>query len=271
MTYRGRVSGPMLPRLSLSLLVFGLMLSQSFAQSGPEFEDLFDGRSFAGWTCWVREKGVSDPSGFFALEDGLIRTYPGAEAGSDQPFAGLITEALFSDYHLTLEYKWGEKKFGPRNEMVRDAGIMFHVTGDPEIWPNSLELQIQEGDTGDAWIVGMQASSTVQNTIRNYAPNGSVETRGSTEERRFARFHRSYMWERPGWNKVEIIVRGARSTFIVNGQVVNALFNARQQDETGAWVPVTAGRILIQAEGAEVFYRNIRIASLADNPPKTTP
>ena len=70
-----------------------------------------------------------------------------------------------------------------------------------------------------------------------------------------------------GWNRVEVIVRGTDSAIhIVNGKVVNRATDLRELDETGTkWIPLTKGRILLQAEGAEVLYRNIEIKQLDDS------
>jgi hypothetical protein len=105
----------------------------------------------------------------------------------------LITLKSYSRYVLSLEYKWGERKFAPRNEFVRDAGIIFHMHGPDVIWPSGVECQIQEGDTGDLWTINTQAISTVQPNIRNYepAPGGKPDTRG-IGPKGFARFHRSH-------------------------------------------------------------------------------
>ena len=71
-----------------------------------------------------------------------------------QDFAYIATEKKYSKFRLTLEFKWGEKKYPPRENAKRDAGILYHVdlySGD-KIWPRSLEYQIQEGDCGDFWM-----------------------------------------------------------------------------------------------------------------------
>ena len=49
--------------------------------------------------------------------------------------------ADYKDYRLSLEYKWGEKKFPPRLEAVRDAGLLYHVhRAIPADWPASFEV-----------------------------------------------------------------------------------------------------------------------------------
>ena len=62
-----------------------------------------------------------------------------------------------------------------------------------------------------------------------------------------------------GWNQCELIVEGNSSTQIVNGKAVAHLQNiVRRADGT----PVTEGRIAIQEEVAEIWYRNMEIRLL---------
>ena len=69
--------------------------------------------------------------------------------------------------------------------------------------------------------------------------------------------------EREGWNRVEVIVRGDEATHVINGQVVNRVTRMKRWDETSrTWQPLTRGRILLQAEGAELFYRNVTLTPL---------
>lgn len=232
-----------------------------FTGSRPPLEEgfrpLFNGQDLRGWYPVVDDKGTEKD--LFAVDRGRIHVYRDKESLSTQSFGGLITKATYSYYTLSFEYKWGEKKFAPRQEFVRDAGVIFHMHGEDQIWPNGVECQIQEGDTGDLWLIGTRASSKVQAVIRNYAPNGETVTRGERGQR-FSRFHRAYSWEVPGWNQVKLIVKKDQAGFFVNSHLVNEALDMRYWDETAQdWRPLTSGKILLQAEGAEIFYRNIQI------------
>ena len=56
------------------------------------------------------------------------------------------------------------------------------------------------------------------------------------------------------WNIVEVIVNGAdEAKYMVNGKQVNAVYNMKRDGQ-----PLTEGRISVQAEYAELFYRNIK-------------
>jgi hypothetical protein len=54
--------------------------------------------------------------------------------------------------------------------------------------------------------------------------------------------------------------------FRVNDHIVNEAIDIKQWDaDTKSWKPLTEGRILLQAEGAEVSYRNITLTALPEN------
>ena len=251
-------------RIICYLIVFFLLSAQTRLTNDDVdqgFHKLFNEKNFEGW--YIATRDGSSGEGLFAVEQGMIHVYPHQEEGSLQTFAGLITEQSYQDYHLTLEYRWGKKKFQPRHEFVRDAGVLVHVFGPDQIWPNGAECQIQEGDTGDLWLIGTRASSKVSPVIRNHSSEGKTESRGGTGEARFSRFHRSYCWEKEGWNKLELIVEGNHLKFWVNGHLVNEAQQLQFWDQSlQAYQDLYQGKILLQAEGAEIYYRNIYLKNL---------
>jgi hypothetical protein len=69
---------------------------------------------------------------------------------------------------------------------------------------------------------------------------------------------RNPMNEHEGWNTVELIVRGDEATYLVNGKVNNRV--TKSQEMVGnEWVPLKKGKIALQFEFAEVFYRNVEL------------
>jgi hypothetical protein len=63
------------------------------------------------------------------------------------------------------------------------------------------------------------------------------------------------------WNTVDLYSLGGTSVHMINGVVIMILQNSRQIDgdlET----PLLKGKIQIQSEGSEVFYKNIKITSI---------
>jgi hypothetical protein len=233
------------------------------------WKPIFNGKDLKGWSAHYASKtpdGAPAPATIFKIEDGAIHAYATQTAGSEQPNAYLLTDAEFKDYVLSLEYKWGDKKFPPRAELVRDAGLLYHVHRDrPADWPASAESQIQEGDTGDSWAVSTQVSSFVDPKTGFYAlpENGGVPVTVG-EDGKFQRTKHSRVNEYPGWNKLEVIVRGDKATHVVNGVVNMRVYDIKSWDAASkTWVKLDKGRIALQAESAEVYYRNIKVRPIA--------
>ena len=246
-------------------------------QPVPAWKPLFNGKNLSGWSVHYASKtadGAPPPASLFEVKNGEIHTYPTQTPGSEQPNAYLLSDADMHDYVLSLEYKWGEKKYVPRLDHVRDAGLLYHVhrerAGD---WPASAEAQIQEGDTGDSWAVSTQVSSFVDPNTGLYAPpeNGGMPvTMGG--DGKFLRTRHSRVNEYPGWNTVVVIVRGDRATHIVNGIVNMRVSDLKSWNaDTSSWVKLDHGHVALQAEAAEISYRNIKVRPLTtddDMPPK---
>ncbi|MGJ8737561.1 3-keto-disaccharide hydrolase [Zobellia laminariae] len=169
--------------------------------------------------------------------------------GDEAPFGMITTNKEYSHFNFELEYKWGERKFAPRLEAKRDAGIVFHIEGEKVVWPTCLECQIQEGDTGDLWVIKGPK-------VNWFQKDGSTLLLDSSGEKDYLEGDKYSNHEVDGWNKVRVEVRGSKSAkFFENGQLVNELKDFLNADGT----PLEKGNIALQAEGSEIIYRNIRI------------
>jgi 3-keto-disaccharide hydrolase len=228
---------------------------------------LFNGRNLDGWTAAYASKPVDGrpASALFTVENGMIHVYANDAAGSEQSFAVIESVSEHRNYRISLEYKWGAKKFGPRLDLLRDAGLLYHKHGDKVFdWPPSVESQIQEGDTGDLWAISSRASSTILPETSRYAPpaDGGVPVTVG-EPGGYGRVRHGALNELPEWNTVEVIVRGDTATHIVNGFINMRVTDLKRWDPAkAAWVRLDRGKIALQAESAEIYYRNIRIRPL---------
>jgi hypothetical protein len=216
----------------------------------------------------------------FEVKDGMVHTYPGQQAGSTQSSAYFQTRDEHSDYVLHLEYKWGDKKFAPRMQRLMDAGVIFHTYQDVEnSWPHGIECQIEDKDVGDLWIISSQVDVATKNTPHPpgpdplqdnspfYAPDGPVATYGDHDK--YIRIRHNANLERPGWNSVDVVVRGDSAVYLVNGKPNMRLTHMKKWDAaTKSWQKLERGKILFQAEYAEVFYRNIKIRAVQESDPK---
>jgi hypothetical protein len=216
--------------LIVATLFLMLILQRTIAQ---EFKPLFNGKNLDGWYSFLHKKGKNNDSNqVFTVRDGLLKI-----TGKD--FGYIVTEKSFTDFHLVVEFKWGEKKYPPRENAVRDNGICYYVASQDKVWPRSVECQIQEGDCGDFWLI--DSVSAVVDGIQQGPTNNTRVVKKKDAEKPTGE-----------WNRVEVIANKGKCTHIVNGVVVNE----------GDNVSLRSGRILIQSEGAEIYYRKIDVKEL---------
>jgi hypothetical protein len=268
----------------LRLAPLALALCCVAEATAGEWKPLFNGRNLDGWYKVIRS-GISEGTNhLIQVHDGMVHMYKTELEGSPQPSGYMVTSNEFSAYHLRLEYKWGEKRFAPRPKTRRDAGILYHVVGKDGVWPKSVECQIQENDVGDIFTVhtrlATEADPGTTHIISEVRTNeaGLVKTNESLRPMwlpiekggvpyvqgvagDIRRVVRNPMNEHEGWNTVELIVRGDEATYIVNGTTNNHATKIEQMVD-GKWVPLNKGKIALQLEFAEVFYRNVEIREL---------
>jgi hypothetical protein len=261
--------------LALSILHAGTAIADSppevpsFAKDLPQVKTgdpifRFNGSDLTGFYTYTKENKYNDPNHVFTVQDGMIRV-------SGEEWGGFATHDEFRDYHLIVEWRWGDKTWGSRKDRARDSGILLHCVGPDGAasgqWMESQECQIIEGGCGDFIIVGGRERPSLSCETRvgpdkqlYYEKGGKLVTRNSA---RYNWWGRDVQWkdqlgfrgrndvEKPAgqWNRMEVFCDGDTITNIVNGLVVNAA--------TGS--SLTKGKILFQSEGAEIFFRKIEI------------
>ena len=281
-----------------TLLLVGVLpgVMAVHAQSG--WTQLWNGKDLGGWTTWMQAPAPSsevpglkrDPDGKYTEPIGsgrdplkvftVVRDVDGRPAIriSGEVFGELRTTAAFKDYQLKLQFKWGEKKWPPRAnpETPRDSGLLYHVHAAPGVngrtWARSIELQIQEHDVGDLYAVGSAIAvrakprAGTQPALYEYDPAGEW-TFFSQSQGASGRCVKQPDNEKPtgAWNTVELVVFGEDAIHIVNGKVVMRLHGPLRIDGDVP-KPVTSGPIILQSEGAEVFYRDIEIRPITAIP-----
>jgi len=193
---------------------------------------------------------------------------------SGEIYGCLISKMEYSNYHLSLKVKWGDMKWDPRKKLLKDSGIMYHSNGPIgedywRSWMLSQEFQIMEGHMGDFW---SQKTSAID--IRAYIPESAMCS-VADESQPFITFGRGAQTGfcmrsanceiANEWNDIDLISYNGRSLHIVNGNVVMILENSRYF-ENGKSLPLIKGKILIQSEAAEVYYKDINIRELVTFP-----
>jgi hypothetical protein len=285
-----------------SACVFVLVILSGFGfTSGEEWTNLFNGKDLQGWETWLATPDSSyhvpgltrDASGNYTKPLGLnndplkvftVERIEGSPAIhiSGQGFGALTTLGEYENFHLSIDYKWGEKKWPPRDKQKRDSGILYYCVGEhgaaSQAWMRSQECQVQEGDTGDYWsvaggIADVRAETVVVNDrgYRQFNPNAPLTTVGYGFDGKnwdILRCLKRSMQEKPNneWNHVDVYAYNGRSVHVVNGTTVMILENSRQL-VNGTEIPLTKGRIQLQTEGAEIFYRNVKVRKIKEIPP----
>lgn len=262
-------------------------LAQSSALSLPlgaadGWVSLLNGHDLTGWYSMLEKsgKGVAERRRMVTMEEGMLHIM-GNEEGVEPAEAGyLATTREFQNVHIRVEYKWGVKRFAPRSLAKRDNGLLYGLVGADKVWPTCVECQIQEGDVGDYFMVGtlgiqdehdagLFGEALTQNGWskpafrRTPEPPAPVSGEFSVADIRKVKDGDFEILD--GWNVVEVIWQGDRSAHVVNGRTVNSSSKLQQPDPTnaGAFVPLTRGKIAIEIEFSEIWFRRIEVRSLA--------
>ena len=258
----------------MSLTVLALLLAlggcrQNQSSLSDRVIHLFNGKDLNGFYTYLNGRGRDvDPKNVFTVRDGMIRI-------SGEEFGGLVTQKEYENYHMIAEFKWGEQTFPPRVENARDSGLVIHSQGRDGAfggtWMFGIELQIIEGGTGDFIVVGdgrqefmltcpVGADGHIFNeqgtpvTIHG----GRIDWWGRDPGWKDVKgFRGSQDLEKPlgQWNRYECIADGRTITVILNGVVVNRCLDVQPRK----------GKIQIQTEGAEVFFRRLDLIPLSEN------
>jgi hypothetical protein len=269
--------------LGMAILVGGLV-GQVDSGNGPgggraepaaeTWKPLFNGRDLTGWYTFLQKHGKNqDPDHVIAIEDGSIHLYKDAPEGSSVVMGYISTEKEYEDYHLRLQYRWGAKKFQPRLALKRDAGLYYHLNGPDAVWPRGLQYQIEQTNVGDLIaLYGVQLDTSIDPKTRAEKMPTFLDGEQKGEPYVMGGRGIAYMkhlageFEREGWNTVEIIARGDTTTHILNGQVMSKGRKIRLVDpeHPESSRPVTRGRIALEIEAAELYFRKVELRVLND-------
>ncbi len=237
---------------------------------------LLNGRDFTGWYTVLQRsgRGVAEQRHIVAMEDEMLHILGNDVNESDIESGYLATHQEFGNVRIRVEYKWGQKQFGQRSISKRDNGLLYGVVGGDKVFPRCVECQIEEGDVGDFFLVdgirGIQSrhdnglfgiNVTRQHGFAPASPNAKTMTEEPSTGRKIKDGNFEML---DGWNTVEVIFQGDRAAHIVNGRCVNVVTNLQQPDPAhpGQYIPLTRGKIAIEIEFAEIWFRRIEVKAL---------
>ncbi len=255
-----------------------IMVIMACGPSKPEWRSLFNGRNLDNW-----DKHIGTPlNGFEELaktvEVGDLFSVVEVDGEMVIRIAGNVNASLatmesFENYHLQMEFMWGEEVFTKRN-----SGLLYHSYGDFGVglgtWMSSHELQLMTGSVGDSYRMGdtyceipvVQTDSVtyVYDALGNMTPFGNE---GASKIARKAQNAEKPIGQ---WNTVEIYCVGDTAVQVVNGQVQVVNYKSGKY-EGDAVQPLTSGRIQFQSEGGELYIRNVKIMDISAIPAELLP
>ena len=243
---------------------------------------LFDGKSLAPFYTWLVDSHREDPLRVFTVVD-QVDGGPAIRISGER-WGGLVTRESYRNYRLVVEFRWGLATWGERKNASRDSGILIHGQGGDGntsadgngAWMRSVEAQVIEGGVGDFILVaGFDAegrkllprmtarAGTDRDGEPVFDPKGEAREFDSGRINWFGRdpdwqdrlgFRGKQDVESPcgEWTRLEVIADRNRVTNVVNGKVVNE----------GTRSSLTEGRILVQSDGAEIYFRRIDVEPL---------
>lgn len=218
----------------MTLALFTSLLVQAPAKEAS----LFNGRDLTGWHMDVPERDSNPKARIpFVVRNGNL-------VSLGTPGGHLITNKVYSNYRLVIEYRFTGQ---PGN-----CGVLVHASKKRRLYdmfPQSMEVQMQHGDAGDFWCIGEDI--TVPNMVARRGPKEQWGVDGDFN-RRIANLTDGSEKPLGQWNKMVVECKADSVAVWVNGDMVNY----------GTKCTASKGQIALQAEGSEVEFRRIGIQSL---------
>ncbi len=221
---------------TISLIL--ILTCASYLANAQKKINLFNGVDLTGWHVDVPEQDKNpDIAPSFLVRDGKL-------VSMGVPRGHLITNSIYADYRLDVEYRFVGK---PGN-----CGVLVHVSTPRvlyKMFPKSLEVQMQHQDAGDFWCI--EEDITVANME---AQRGAKDTWGTSAGKARRIKNTTDDSEKPlgEWNTMRIECLKDKVRVWVNGVLVNDGYNCT----------ATKGQIALQAEGAEVEFRNLTLKGI---------
>ncbi len=250
------------------------LLAQSPSPVAWEWQSLFNGRDLEGWTFFHDKVGNRDVHRVVSIDQGILHFLgPKFDRAQKSTMGHIATTKEWSNYHLRLDFKWGEERYSPRSLQRRNSGILYHMGPERDrLFPDCVEFQIEEGDVGDAIMVntkGLQGPLLGGTPLwPNWIPAlpktyDQPQAAGGIARQWFR--HSGNYENLSGWNTLDLYAIGDQAAHLVNGRIVLTVFSMIDSHGTADEAkPLTGGRIALEFEAAEVMFRNVRIRQLDD-------
>jgi hypothetical protein len=201
-------------------------------------QSLFNGQDLEQWHVDVPKMDNNpDVKSPFIIRDGML-------VSMGTPGGHLISDAIFQDYRLEVQYRFAGK---PGN-----CGVLVHASTPRalyDMFPKSVEVQMYHQNAGDFWCI--VEDITVPDMVERRGPKDEW---GIIEGKKRRILNLTDGSEKPvgEWNTMVIECLGNNVMVWVNGDLVNH----------GVDCTALRGHIALQAEGSEVEFRKIQMTSI---------
>ena len=223
--------------LIIAFMTVILILSCT-TQQEPQSVLLFNGRDLSGWHMDVPKLDENpDLPSPFVVRDSLL-------VSLGTPKGHLITDSSYSDYRLEVEYRFAGE---PGN-----CGVLVHASTPRalyDMFPKSLEVQLQHGHAGDFWCIVEDIS--VPDMVERRGPE---QEWGITEGKKRRIVNLTDDSENPPgeWNRMVVECHEDSIQVWMNGDRVNF----------GTDCTAESGQIALQAEGSEVEFKAMKLTPI---------
>ena len=215
-----------------------LALASTIAHAAePELKPLFNGKDLTGWVP------VNIAPGTFSVKDGVLIT-------TGKPVGTIRTERMYENFIIELEWRHMTKG--------GNSGLFLWGDGLPatgSAYPRGIEVQIL--DTGFN-AGGKNEWYSVHGDV--FHVNGAKMTpAGRISPNKMRSFpSEERIKPSPEWNHYRVVANNGEISLSVNGKEVTIAKGASPRK----------GYIMLESEGAECQFRNVRIAELPSTNPK---
>lgn len=177
--------------------------------------------------------------------------------GKDHPIGFLQTLDEYSNYELEFEWRWPED--------ANQSGVLLHSSNFPymEIWPESIEVDLEEDKVGDFWLHGAELEVT-EDQMPTKAADRDRRLRLKVEKKK------SYLDDndadrskaktkgeekKPGeWNRMRIVAKDEIVQVYLNDGLVNE----------GKEPSLTSGFLTFKSEESDIEFREVRLRELEE-------
>ncbi len=186
----------------------------------PERIELFNGKNLDGWKLFLPDE-KADPAKTWSVKDGVIHC-------TGTPAGYLRTTEAYENYTLQFEWRFPEKG--------GNSGVLLHASEPDQVWPKSIEGQLESGHAADIWVIGGADFKEHTNPDDRRVPKGEASNEKPLGE----------------WNHYKVVCDGDSIALYINGLLQNKATKCT----------VTKGFIGFQSEGTPIEFRNIYLEAL---------